>query len=245
LAAVKDTVENMPDAPLSSIKYAMIFEDSVQDLLKEAGFRATLKDYIQRYDELLSKSTYFKKGVFNYYHGETIAKALGDNGFFKAKHTVNLRAKNSLEVKTKDELLKLIQDEKSRVSEDDALRQKLEGINKKLDKNAQLRAFREYLHQNLGLLPLLMDLDKLKKDVWCSYFRESVELFREVVCRYETSKVKIQEIKAMAAHQQSRWEEVVNIFNDRFHVPFTLRVKNKADVVVGAKIEECRLLYSK
>lgn len=235
LSQAKDEVEKMEDAPLASIKYEMIFEESVQNLLKEAGFRAALKDYIERYDELLGKSIYFKKGVFNYYHAATIAKTLGDNGFFKANHTVNLKATVSREIKTKEQLLALIDEEKAKLTDDDALRKRLEEINKKLDKNAQLREFREYLHQHLELLPLLMDLDKLKRNLWLSYLRESVELYREVLSKHEQSRNKIQLIKSDATKQESRWEEVVHLFNNRFHVPFTLRIRNKADAVVGAE----------
>ena len=50
-----------------------------------------LNEYAQRYNELLSVSTYFKKGTFDYYNAGQIAKSLADNGFFAAKHISPLK----------------------------------------------------------------------------------------------------------------------------------------------------------
>jgi len=44
-------------------------------------FKIAIQDYIKRYNELLAASTYFKKGVFEYYNATQIAKTLADNGF--------------------------------------------------------------------------------------------------------------------------------------------------------------------
>ena len=42
--------------------------------------QARIGDYVARLNELLDASTYFKKGVFNYYNASSIAKSLADHG---------------------------------------------------------------------------------------------------------------------------------------------------------------------
>jgi hypothetical protein len=49
-------------------------------------------EYITRYDELLAASTFFRKGVFDYYNASQIADSLSKNGFFEASHSVNLKS---------------------------------------------------------------------------------------------------------------------------------------------------------
>ena len=62
--------------------------------LNTKDFRSAITDYVTKYNELLANSTYFRKGVFNYYNASTIAKNLADNGFFDASHTITLRGKD-------------------------------------------------------------------------------------------------------------------------------------------------------
>ena len=41
------------------------------------------------------------------------------------------------------------------------------------------------------------------------------------------------ELEVIAREQRTQWEEVIEIFNDRFFVPFRLEAKNKAEVLLG------------
>ncbi|MGA4817603.1 hypothetical protein ACPA9J_35385 [Pseudomonas aeruginosa] len=46
-------------------------------LLATDEAKAAIQDYIKKYNELLTASTYFKKGTFNYYNAATVAKLVG------------------------------------------------------------------------------------------------------------------------------------------------------------------------
>ncbi len=83
--------------------------------------RTAIESYIKKYNELLAASTYFKKGTFNYYNANTIAKSLADNGFFDAKHTVNLNAEEKLEITSQKQLEELIAKEKEGITNDKEL----------------------------------------------------------------------------------------------------------------------------
>jgi hypothetical protein len=56
------------------------------DFLNTKDFKLAIEGYVTKYNELLAASTYFKRGIFNYYNAAMIAKSLADNGFFDAKH---------------------------------------------------------------------------------------------------------------------------------------------------------------
>lgn len=119
LNRVKDEIASMPDAPLATVAYDVIFDDKVLALLATDEAKAAIQDYIKKYNELLTASTYFKKGTFNYYNAATVAKQLADNGFFEAKHSVTLNADAKLEITSQKELEELIAKEKDAISNPD------------------------------------------------------------------------------------------------------------------------------
>ncbi len=64
LGRVKDEVENDAETSLGDIVYADIFNPKVKPVLDDPDFIAKIEEYIKKYDELVSKSTFFRKGVF-------------------------------------------------------------------------------------------------------------------------------------------------------------------------------------
>jgi hypothetical protein len=81
-------VRDEKDTPLADVVYNHIFNPKVAELLADPAFREKVRAYIEKYDELLSKSTFFKKGIFTHNNAADIAKSLHGNGFFKASHSV-------------------------------------------------------------------------------------------------------------------------------------------------------------
>ena len=122
------------------------------NLLGTKDVKTTIESYIKKYNELLSASTYFKKGTFNYYNAATIAKNLADNGFFDANHTVNLNADEKLEITSQKQLEDLIAKEKELISNDKDLRKKFATIEKLMNKNATVRDFKNYLEEHEEIL---------------------------------------------------------------------------------------------
>ena len=64
------------DAPFAEIKYDIVFDDRVLEVLGTGGVKTAIEAYIKKYNELLANSTYFKKGVLNYYNAQAIARNL-------------------------------------------------------------------------------------------------------------------------------------------------------------------------
>jgi hypothetical protein len=233
LVRVKEEVLTQKDAPFSIILYDKIFNDKVVSFLNTKNFKTTIQEYIEKYNQLLEASTYFKKGIFNYYNAATIAKSLADNGFFKAKHTVTLNADAKTEISSQAELEKLIEDEQNIILNDVELKKKFAEIKKPIEKNADLREFCDYLLENREILPELANLEKFKEEIWKSYFKVKIDLFEELVSKYQDAEKRKNEIEKEAVKQRTQWEAVIEIFNRRFYVPFKLVPKNRTAVILG------------
>ncbi len=233
LFRVRDELLAQQDAPFAKIRYDTIFDDKVLSILGTKDFRTAIEVYIKRYNELLAASTYFKKGTFNYYNAATIAKSLADNGFFDAKHTVSLNADKKLEITSQKQLEELIAKEKEGISKDNDLRKKFAEIEKILTKNAVVRDFGAYLSEHEEILPKLADIEEFREEIWKSYFKARIELYKDLINKYQEVEKRKKEIEEEAGKQRTQWESVIDIFNERFFVPFKLIPKNRVSVILG------------
>ncbi len=237
LGGLEANVAEKPDERLSTIVYERLFNDKALGLLESGQIREQLKDYIEKYNKLIEGSPILSK-TFNHYHAKTINKNLVDNGFFAASHSVNLfNGKTKDEITSADELDTKIEGEKTRVLADKELNEKFEAIDKKLT-TKDLREFRDYLLDNKDIVAELGNFKNLQKDIWLAYLSAEREIYLDFLKEYRIGKEIIKQSIAAAKQEETEWEEVVKMFNERFTVPFTLEVSNQEDVILkGTKPE--------
>lgn len=233
LGRVKDEVENDAETPLADVVYADIFNPKVEPVLNDPDFISKIEEYIQKYDELVSKSTFFRKGVFTHNNASDIAKSLNANGFFKADHSVYLRINGEkTEVTSLKELEVAIQSEKDRILTDDSLKSAFEAIDKQLQKNVDLKNFRACLEKNQVVLGELHNPARLRQKLWVQYLIRSKNAYFNLLSSFNDAKEKIEKIVSEAKAEQTKWAEVITIFNERFSVPFVVRMDNQEDVIL-------------
>ena len=234
LKRVQSEVSAQPDAPLSQVRYDLIFNDRVLKFLATEDFKIAINDYVKKYNELLDVSTFFSRRTFNWYNASTIGKSLAKNGFFSAKHTVNLNADTPVEVSSEEELEALIEKEKESIASDPNLRIKYAAIEKLLTRNQPLRDFQGHLSENEMLLPKLANIDRLKEEIWLFHFKNNLQVYESLLMEYDRVSARIAEIEHEAVKQRTHWEAVIEEFNSRFFVPFRLVVENRERVILGA-----------
>ena len=59
------------------------------------------------------------------------------------------------------------------------------------------------------------------------------DLYLALIHQHDNAQLRQKEIEAEAAKQRTQWEDVIQIFNERFFVPFKLDVKNRLAVMLG------------
>lgn len=239
----ENSIKNTEELPFHNIQYQIIFNDIVVKFLETKDFKNSIKEYIEKYNELISKSPYLKK-EFNYYHAENVQKQLASNNFFKVGHSVNLfDGQNKTEYNNEDDLKNIFDEEKKKVLENDDLQKKFDEINSKLTNN-ELRKFRDYLLDNREILPELVDLNSFKQKIWFSYFVNQKDLTIDLISKYKAGQTKIKDLVEKAIQEKTEWEEVIRIFNIRFsHLPFYLKIKNKDDVILKGDIPTVEFIF--
>lgn len=237
MEGMETKVSMQPDERLSALVYERLFNDKALTLLESGQISQQLKEYIEKYNELIEDSPILSK-TFNHYHAKTINKNLADNGFFAAKHSVNLfNGTTKEEITSAADLDAKIEGEKTRILTDTALSKKFDEIDKKLT-TKELREFRDYLLDNKDIVAELGDFKKLQKDIWLAYLSAERETYLDFLKEYRIGKKIIKQSIEAAKQEETEWEEVVKMFNERFTVPFTLEVSNQEDVILkGTKPE--------
>ena len=234
LIRIKREVEELKDSLFASFEYDKVFNEKVLSALNTKDLKNAIENWVRRYNDLLAGSTYFKRGTFDYYNAGQIAKSLAANGFFDAKHTVSLNADSgNQEITNQKDLEAVIEKEKEKILTDEALRKKFDDVQKQLERNAELREFCKYIQDDEAILSQMNNPDKLKQDVLKSYLKVHEGLYYDWIAKYDAAAKRRKELEAEARKQRTQWERVIDIFNDRFVVPFKLEAKNKAEVSLG------------
>lgn len=228
---------SVPSSRIGVIVYASLFNDKTTTFLESPDVKAQIQEYIGKYNELVTQSPVLNK-KFNHAQAKGIHKSLGDSGFFSAKHSVSLFNGTSRdEFQTAEELDTRIESEKQRILADPELAKKFDAIDKKLS-NAELRTLRDYLFDNQDILPELADTKKLRRNLFAAYLEAEQAMFTALKDEYQFSKAIIEEAIRQAKVEYTSWKAVVEQFNRRFTVPFSLSVGNQADVILkGTKPE--------
>ena len=99
------------------------------------------------------------------------------------------------------------------------------------------------IEDNLHLIPLLANMDNLKRQFWISYLKEHQEVVEELLEEYEAARTRIAQILQTARDESYEWNEVVKIFKKRFIVPFELEIENTSSVVLQATEPRIKFTY--
>ena len=234
LIRLRREVEDLKEATFADVTYDTMFNEKVLKALNTKGLKNAIEEYAQRYNELLSASVYFRKGTFDYYNAGQVARSLADNGFFDANHTLRLNADvGNQDIKSRKELEELIDKEKAEILADKTLRKRFDDVARQLTRNAELRAFYDYVRDEEAILSLLNNPEQLRQQVIKSYLKAHEDLYDDWMTKYDTARQRRNDLEEEARKQRTQWESVIEIFNDRFFVPFKLEAKNKEEVMLG------------
>ena len=219
----------------ASIKYSDVFNPKILAFVAKPDFAAKLAEYTGVYDQLIGTSKFFKKGIFNHNNASVVANNLKQNGWFDSGHSVTMNSTKeaqSIELKSEGELEALVQAEKDSILTDEKLTASFEKLDKELLKNAELRTFRDLLASSPSLASEFNDIASFKQKVWIAYLNTHLTDYKSLMTEHDTAEKRLAEIVEQAKLEATNWLKVIEIFNERFSVPFVVRMDNQDDVIL-------------
>ncbi len=225
----------------SKVKYDDIICPAVSTFLADPKNLAAIREYSERYDELLSKSPIFKRGVFSHNNAETVSESLSSNGFFDADHKIILSGIDK-QIESASGLVETLAEERQKIFSDETLMKKFDKINASLGKRALIK-FRHFIEMYPEAIPLLPDYSNFKRLLWVALLNKvSLEVITTVQT-YKKSQDIVKKIKEKASQERTQWDTVLEIFKSRFSVPFTIEVPNQEDVSLLGSMPEFVFKY--
>lgn len=226
-------VTNDEQPLLKEGKYKRYYNPKIVAFLNDEKSKEQIDEYVKKYTELIESSGFFKKGIFTYTNAADVSKHLKSNKYFEADHKIVLNNDgNLIEVDDPKKFDKILNDEVTRILNDKDLQKWFNEIDQALTKNADLKVFREFLENEPSILPELKNLPEYRKKIWISYLKQIKHELSHLVSSYNAGKKSIAEIIEQAKKETTEWKRVVDQFNRRFSVPYTLSVVNQENVIL-------------
>lgn len=226
-------------------KFNDVFEKSgkVKDFIHEN--HATIQRYFEKYTKLIQGSKFFSSGAkFGTSQANSLLKSVGDNRYFKAGHRFELGGEDKPRtIASKGDMEAVIQDEIQRIFSDDDMKTLFNDLESKLDKNLSLKGFKDVIQAYPELIPELVDYDEFQRKILRGYLKQCEAELKTMTGLYRDKKNELRNIVHRANAERSQWEKVIELFNNRFYVPFTLDLQNKSDILLNAKTPELQFLY--
>lgn len=240
----KKNIFEIFEAILKDIKASKdLFEFKYNDVFDKAGkvkkflednFKL-LEQYIEKYNGLISKSDFFAKDadhVFGTTEAKTLGKSLEGDEYFAAGHKLVLKSHG--DIFSKNKLSEIIDKEIANVFNDKDLKDIFDKIDKLLDANKELQAFKKVIEKDNSILLRLRDYDAFRREVWFSFLKQIETGISSLVELYNQKKIDLERIIQKAKSGQSQWENAIEEFNNRFvNNPLSLEIKNKADAILN------------
>lgn len=229
------------------IDYASLFNDKVYSMMKTGKTGELIEEYENKYRELVDKSLYMQQGIIDHNNYGNISNALNANGFFVANNEVVLKAKDgstSITLKEQEELDDLIKKEKEQVLNSKEIKELFEKINKVISKNKDTQAFNVFLQTHQDIIVEYKDIDLFKKKVWVKVFLCYEYLLDELLDDYNKAQEDLKKLRDDAKEQVTDWKKALDLFKERFFVPFSIEPSNQEDVILNMELPSFKYIFS-
>lgn len=204
-----------------------------------------LDDYVENYNQILSNSKLFKlsgDNTFGTYQASEIMKSIEDNSYFDAGHKFVLE--DGTEITGSSQLKEIYNAELERILADEKLKESFNKVDKAIGANIDLRAFKQVIEQNNSLLVNLKDYEGFKKKVWTSFVSEVKDDAEVLSKMYEEKKKELHIIISESKKELELWKDIIKKFNDRFYVPFEVKMGNLHDVILKRETANLEFIFT-
>lgn len=233
---------NLPEIKKGKIQFCdvslnMFNSSNFKKFITKKEYRGLFDRLVKAYDEMCASPTYYREG-FDSSSAHKLIKALEKSKYFNAKHEVVLKDgedKRTKNINNKEELENYLKTDFDRIIEKypdlgDALKKLIEDFS--VGTNGEARRIIEDTSRR-DILLFMGDEDRFYKNMWFGYLSGCIEEIENLLKVNDESKSKIEEALKKADDAETEWQDVIDIFNDRFSsLPYRIDIANKKDTIV-------------
>lgn len=225
---------------LGKIKLAILFHDKAVKEYEKPEFKEYIQQYIDRLADLLKESDLLSTS-FTDRSAEALTKTFSSNNLFSAQHKIVLR--DGTKICSVNEWKFAVESQLQKMYTDETLHNVFEKLKKSLTANNDVDAARKIIIEYRRVIPLLFDISGTKKKMWVAYFSQMKRPFSEYYSEITKFAEQVRVLYERAASHSERWQQVVEEFNRRFRVPFTVKINNKSNFILKDEAPNISFVY--
>lgn len=233
--------------PAYDFKYNDIFDkkEKVKNFIEQN--REKLQTYFSQYNQLIASSTIFRSHnghTFGTYQASQLEKSVSDGDFFGVEHRIMLHGQEA-PIDSSEKLTEIIKQERERILNNEELRRIFDEITAIIEKNTELRALKSILDSHPEWIGELLEYDEFRRKVWKGHLSkaELKALLSEYNDVYQEHKADLLAVLHESNLEQTRWRDIIDIYNDRFDVPFKVVIENQRDIILKQEAAKLKFLY--
>ncbi len=205
-----------------------------------------LQAYITQYNQLISTSQVFRSvdgKTFGTHQASELQKSIESGEFFGVDHHIKLH--DGTEITTMEQLTGVFDAEKERILNDAELQKTFDKISKAVDSNNEVRLFKDVIVDHPQIILELADYEGFRKKAWKGYLSAPAvkQHLIDYYTYYQSQKTDLNNVIAQARSQIPRWKSIIDLYNDRFHVPFKVEIENQDEIILKQTAAKLKFVY--
>jgi hypothetical protein len=220
----------------NNIQYTSIFDDAVLKKIKSDNFQEKISDFLVKSDEIYASYNFLDKGNFTLPKLKDVEKGLKKNSFFVKENKILLGG--SIEILNLGDLSIKIKEVEVQLQETSEFKEI-----EKLLSDVKGMALRDIIENNPEIVEELelIKLDQFRKKLWISYIKAEEIKFWELKTKYN----QLEQAIAETDLDDTPWKEALNIFENRFTVPFKMEISNLKSSIIGESLPKITFNFCK
>lgn len=224
-----------PEIRFDDVKYTSIFDPAVLKKIRDRKFQQGISSFTSASDEIYESFGYLEKGRLTLPKLKDLKKSLEKDSFFVKDNQITLSGEDA-------------------VSDIAALNAHIAAIEAQIRQSPAYQEIEKLLGDAKGTIlkdviethPEIVEylsldkLDTLKKILWGSYIKANEVLFRDLCDKYHGLSDAIDAV----AMDDTPWKHALDIFNQRFSVPFTMSVANLKGAIIGESVPQVEFTFT-
>lgn len=231
LASLKTYV---PEVQFTDVQYSSIFDPTVIKKICDPEFQEGINDFISATDEIYESFQYLEKGHLTLPKLKDLKKSLEKDSFFVKNNHIFLSGEETIQdIEVLDGHISAIE---SKIRQLPAY-QKIE----KLLSDAKGTVLKDIIETHPEIIEYLSldKLDTLRKFLWGSYIKANETLFSDLYEKYCLFSDAIDAVQM----DDTPWKHALDIFNQRFSVPFSMSVANLKGAIIGESVPQVEFTF--
>ncbi len=230
-----ETLENYsPEIRFDDVKYTSIFDSAVLKKIRDRKFQQGISSFTSVSDEIYESFGYLEKGRLTLPKLKDLKKSLEKDSFFVKDNQITLSGEDAItDIATLNTHITAIE---TQIRQSPAY-QEIE----KLLGDAKGTILKDVIetHPEIVEYLALNKLDTLKKILWGSYIKANEALFNDLRDKYRDLSGAIDAISI----DDTPWKRALDIFNQRFSVPFSMSIANLKGAIIGESVPQVEFTF--